>query len=400
MKIAFIVETCSAGVGRHVIDAALCHAGAGHSMHLLHSWHGMDTRFSEGLKRVVREGGRVAGFDIGHKPAASDYSAIKQVRRYLIQHGPFDVVHCHSTKAGLVGRLSALRLGARVIYTPHAFFSMSPENGLAGRSAIRLLEFSLSLISDAIICVSQEELDHAVGLGIAPFKLHVVPNGIDERVARRAKLRRAEMRRRFGLAQNDVCIGFVGRLAPQKDPQLLLAAFLRIIAELPPDVRLVLVGDGPLMPDLTAMAGKAGVNDRVHLAGEIDGLTAMSAFDVFALPSRYEGFPYVLLEALAMSLPVVATAAGGVRAMIADGENGFVVPPQDVDRFAHALLQVATLAGLREQMTEFARRRSARFSLSRMVSETEMVYRLSSPNVALEVNQQVASRSAKSAITD
>jgi glycosyltransferase involved in cell wall biosynthesis len=375
VKIAFITEACSAGVGRHVIDAALCHAKAGHEIHVLHSSRRMDDRFACGLNRLAIEGGRVAGFEIARQPGPADLSIINKIRGYLVREGPFDVVHCHSTKAGLIGRLAALGLGARVIYTPHAFFTMSPEHGFPARFAIRLLEFSLAVISDSVICVSQEELAHGEDLGIAPFKLCNIPNGIDAREANRARLHRDATRKRFGLREEDVCIGFVGRLVNQKDPQLLLAAFQRSIAQVPGNVRLVIVGDGPLSSDLAAMVAASHLEDRVLLAGKTDGLEAMSAFDIFALPSRYEGFPYVLLEALAMGLPIISTAVGGVRAMTGDGENGFVVPPSNVDLFARAIVQLSNSKMLRGRMGDFSIRRSARFSLTRMVSETETAYR-------------------------
>jgi glycosyltransferase involved in cell wall biosynthesis len=126
----------------------------------------------------------------------------------------------------------------------------------------------------------------------------------------------------------------------------------------------------------------------------------MSAFDVFALPSLYEGFPYVLLEALALGLPIVATAVGGVHAMATNGENGFVVPPGDARRLAQALLIMCTNPELRTRMADRSLSRSQRFSSSRMVTETEMAYKQPASNIVRKLNQPIASRSSKTAITD
>jgi glycosyltransferase involved in cell wall biosynthesis len=400
LKIAFITEACSAGVGRHVIDVALCLAQAGHDIHVLHSLSRVDSRFAVGLTRLSEEGAHVAGFDIVHAPGRRDISAVREIRAYLLKHGPFDVAHCHSTKAGLIGRLAALGLPLRVVYTPHAFYSMSPQNGFLARSAIQVLELSLSLVSDLIICVSDEERAHAERLGISSHKLRTVLNGIDEGEARRAKLQRSDTRQQFGLQPDDVCIGFVGRLVAQKDPELLLTAFLSVLAQIPRNIRMVIVGDGPLMAPLSARIAEAKAGDRVLLAGHADGLSAMSAFDVFALPSLYEGFPYVLLEALALGLPIVATAVGGVHAMATNGENGFVVPPGDARRLAQALLIMCTNPELRTRMADRSLSRSQRFSSSRMVTETEMAYKQPASNIVRKLNQPIASRSSKTAITD
>jgi glycosyltransferase involved in cell wall biosynthesis len=398
LKILFITEACSAGVGRHVIDAALCHARAGEEIHLLHALSRLDSRFIQGLEQLNQAGAHVTGLDVSHLPGPKDYSVVKQIRSYLLTRGPFDVLHCHSTKAGLVGRVAALGLGSHVVYTPHAFFTMSPENGFVARVAIQVLELGLSWISTLIICVSEEERDHARKLGIHPNKLCVVPNGIDHDEANEALRRRSEARQSFGLADHDVCIGFVGRLVPQKNPQLLVEAFLRILPGLPGNVRLVIVGDGFLRPALAALISNAMAGDRILLAGQADGLLAMSAFDVFALPSRYEGFPYVVLEALALGLPVVATEVGGVSAMTVDSENGYVVAPADLDGFARALSLLATDPRLRDRMADCSRRHSKRFSLSRMIADTRAVYKPSVP--VSQITQPIASRSPKTAITD
>jgi glycosyltransferase involved in cell wall biosynthesis len=128
------------------------------------------------------------------------------------------------------------------------------------------------------------------------------------------------------------------------------------------------------MPALKQEARRLNLSECVTFGEEIDGALAMAAFDVFALSSRYEGFPYVLLEALAMGLPIVSTDVGGAAAVIRSGENGFVVPVGAVSDLAEALRKLTSDDELRDSMAAKSLWRSEMFSLDRMLNETLAVY--------------------------
>jgi len=155
---------------------------------------------------------------------------------------------------------------------------------------------------------------------------------------------------------------------------MLLEAFAQV-AHNHPQARLVIVGDGPLRTELEARVNALGLADRVFLPGFIDGRWAMRGFDIFALPSEYEGFPYVLLEAMAEGLPIVATCVGGADQAIVDGENGFVVPVGDVIAFAGALDRLLSDEALRLSMGAQSRLRVKEFSVEKMVDATLALYR-------------------------
>jgi glycosyltransferase involved in cell wall biosynthesis len=168
-------------------------------------------------------------------------------------------------------------------------------------------------------------------------------------------------------------VGFVGRLTPQKDP----VAFVRTLATLRasrPDVQGLVVGDGPLRSTVEDVARALGVTCR--FVGERDDVTALFALvDVFLLTSVSEGFPFVVLEAMAMERPVVATAVNGVPEIVEDGVTGVLVARGDVDGMARALLGMLASPGAARAMGRAGRRRVAeRFTARRMADETQALY--------------------------
>ena len=180
---------------------------------------------------------------------------------------------------------------------------------------MRRFELGLSKLCDSIIAVSREEYDHAVRLGVEASKLRLVPNGVYLEYA--AERPRAELRRQWRLRQGEVCIGFVGRMVPQKSPETMLRAFAELCTT-EATTRLVMIGDGPLRGACHRLAVQLDIEAKIVWLGEQDAKTLMHAFDMLALTSDSEGHPLVVLEAMARGLPVVATRVGG----IADTNSG------------------------------------------------------------------------------
>lgn len=374
LRIALFAESCSAGVGRHVIDLAEHLHLADHAIHLIHSQRHTDLRFRAGLKHLRLLGVPTLDLAIAHSLHVSDVWMIGRVRSYLLRNGPFDIVHSHSTKAGFIGRLACLGTGFTSIYTPHAFMTMSPVNNRPRRTLARGLELALSGIGDCVICVSDEERRHAVEIGLSPGKLCVVLNGIDLTQAEALRLKRAEVRSRLAIQPDDIVIGFVGRFADQKAPEMLVQSYARLAKSCHGPLRLLMVGSGPLRRSCETQACALGIREQVIFEENLPGAIAMSAFDVFALPSRYEGFPYVLLEALATGLPIVSTAVGGSNTLVKANHNGFVTKVGDVTAFTTALDLIVSDSNLRNRMSEASRQLSKDFSVKRMSADTLAVY--------------------------
>lgn len=165
----------------------------------------------------------------------------------------------------------------------------------------------------------------------------------------------------------------VGRLIPLKRINRLIG----LIGQLD-GVGLVIIGDGPERQRLEGLARALGVQDRVHFAGQKhqeEALAVMAACDVLVLNSTHEGFPHVILEAMGLGLPVVATAVGGVPEMLRDGENGRLVPPSDDKALLDALWSLVSSRSEWERLSAGALRTVERFSFRRMVEMTEAVLR-------------------------
>jgi glycosyltransferase involved in cell wall biosynthesis len=372
LRIAGLVEATSSGVGRHVVDLTSGLLERGHEVHLVYSEARSDEVFCRDLGSLAQYPSfRARRIMMRHGLHARDLLAARSLRHYVRSHGPFDLVHCHSTKAGLVGRVGLAGVQVHRLYTPNLLMSMGTARGKTVRAFGGLLELGLSKLCDGIIAVSREEYQHAIGLGIDPAKLCLIPNGVAHEAAPARP--RAELRRQWGLRDGEVCIGFVGRLVPQKSPETMLRAFAELCATSATS-RLVMIGDGPLAGACRRLAAKLGIEAKVVWLGERDAKTLMHAFDMLALTSDSEGHPLVILEAMARGLPVVATRVGGIADTVRSGVNGFVVPVGDTTAVAGSLRALVNDPALRENMGRASRALSREFSVDRMVDRTLELY--------------------------
>ena len=183
----------------------------------------------------------------------------------------------------------------------------------------------------------------------------LIENAIDtEEFRRRASA--AEAKRELGLPTDSFLIGAVGRLSAEKGFDVLLRALARLVAQ-GANVELLLVGEGEQRPELEALATSLGCRNRVHLAGfQTETSRYFEAMDAYALSSLREGLPNVVLEALAMDVPLVATRIAGVPRIIDDGHNGLLVEPGSVEELAAALGRLKEDGELREQLRRQGRR--------------------------------------------
>jgi glycosyltransferase involved in cell wall biosynthesis len=246
-----------------------------------------------------------------------------------------DVVHTHCAKAGAIGRLAARRAGiGRIVHTYHGF-PFHEFQSAARRQAYVAMERRLGSFTDVGLCVGTGVAVEAIRRRLLPpervrtIAVPVESTGADSS----DPLARLRARRRLGLRPGSVVVGAVGRLTYQKAPE----DFVTTIAALNrPDVTGVWVGGGELSQPIAALAKTSGAD--IVLAGDRDDVTdLLPAFDVFALPSRYEGLPTVIAEAMSCGVPVVATAVNAVGDLVEPGVTGLLVPPARPDLMASAL---------------------------------------------------------------
>ncbi len=294
---------------------------------------------------------------------------VLRLRRMLVRER-FDVVHVHSPLVAVGYRLAARsvprRFRPRTVVTEHNVWSShAPLTRLADRLTARPEEVHLAVstaVSDSLP-------------GPIRARTRVLRYGIEaDEVAGQAG-NRAAMRAELGIADGEVLVGTVANLRATKGyPDLLAAA--REVRTAVPSVRFVAVGRGPMEAELRARHRELGLDDRFRFLGfRKDAVAVMSAFDVFCLPSRFEGLPVVLMEALALGLPIVATDVGGVAELVDDGKEAVLVPAGEPHRLAAALLAVATDPDRRSTMARLARERGSRIGAGGAVREIEAVYR-------------------------
>jgi glycosyltransferase involved in cell wall biosynthesis len=305
----------------------------------------------------------------------SDLRALLRLFRLFRTWRPA-IVHTHTAKAGLLGRVAAR--AARVPTVVHTYHGhvlrgyFSP----AKTAAFRRLECALAHFTDALVAVSNAVRADLVAFGVAPReRIRVIPLGLDLRHLEGA-LPRGTLRSEAGFAADAPLVGMVGRLVPIKDAPTFLRAASLVRTKLP-HARFALVGDGEERPALEAQASEMGLGDVLHFFGWKQDLRPVYGdLDVVVNASRNEGTPVALIEALAAARPVVATRVGGTPDLLGEDERGRLVAPQDAGALAQGIIETLEEA-------EASRRRAlagrdyviAGHSADRLVRDVDALYR-------------------------
>ncbi len=363
MRVLQILEASGGGAARNTLDLCEGFLRRGLEVHLVYSPLRLDDFTRKRIGELEDRGLKCYSLHMRREPHPSDLRAWFSLFRYLRENGPFDIVHGQSAKGGALARLLRVSAAVKVIYSPHGFAGFYPGQSVIRSSIYNLAERLLVRHTDKVVILSKWQWEEAARLGFPKDKIVFIPNGIEASIEKQKKP-----------LGNKLIIGFVGRMDRPKSPITLFRAFERIVKNYP-NVDLVMVGEGSQLPSLKAAAMELGLESRVSFPGYFSGALAMEGFDIFALPSEYEGFPYVLLEAMAAGLPIVVTEVGGTDSLVRHGENGFVVPVGDVLAFSQALDKLLSDSKLREQMGYRSRQMVKEFTLDRMLEETLAVYR-------------------------
>jgi glycosyltransferase involved in cell wall biosynthesis len=260
-----------------------------------------------------------------------------------------------------------------VVHTEHEFFSYKDS------AFSRKLIGPLSHLCDRMTVVGPEVADYFVRtIGLPKERVTIVPNGVDIGAFDGNSL---SVRQQLGLSAEDLVIGTVGRLEPEKDHATLLEVFREALAG-HPAARLLMVGGGSLESELRATAARLGIGDRTVFLGYRRDIPALlGAMDIFVLPSIREGLPISVIEAMAAGRPVVASNVGSLHTLVRDGQNGFLVPPQDRAGFVQAVRGLIASPELRRRVGAEGRRTvEASYSLSAAVAAYEQIYRMAAGN--------------------
>ena len=299
----------------------------------------------------------------GIAPVADALSLMRLVR--VIRRVRPDVIHAHSSKAGFLARVAGACCRVPVVYTPHVFpFLM--VCGARRRSLYRLLERCVRDATAAVIAVSEEEAREALCLGYAGDRVFLIRNGMASCEAGAVTVRETGMLR----------VGFFGRLARQKGPDVLIEAASYVVAHLP-HVTFCLTGDGEMKEELHAQVEGLQIEAHVTFHGacpQEETVARMREADVVALPSRWEGCPYVVLEAFQAGVPVVAASVGGVPELIKEGVNGVLVEADNAEALCDGLLGLLRDPDKRRRLAEAGRVTVASHTLAGMATAVGAVY--------------------------
>lgn len=299
---------------------------------------------------------------LGREVGVRDVAALAHLCRVMRAQRPA-IVHTHTSKAGFVGRLAARLAGVpAVIHQPHGHIFYGYYGN--GRTAFYIaLERIAARWTDRIVTLTDRGIEEHLARRIGRrSQYRSVPSGVPTAALRAAAPSRSIARARLGLPEDAFVVAGLGRLVPVKGFDVLIAA-LRPLAEAVPSARLVLIGDGPQRDELQVAARDLGVGGRVLVTGVTSDITGwLAAADVLAAPSRNEGMGRAIVEAMALGLPVVGAEVGGIPAVVADGETGWLVPPGDSLALAAALIELARDEALRIKLGTAAVTRAEAFS--------------------------------------
>lgn len=306
-----------------------------------------------------------------HKRAGNDWSLPLRFARLCRQMTP-DIVHTRNW--GSVDAIIGARLARApvVIHGEHGRDASDPEGTNRRRNRVRRV---LSLFVDRMVAVSEQLQSWLIrDVGIPETKVALLKNGVD---TQRFQMRsdRDALRLNHGYSPEDIIIGTVGRLDPVKNQ----TALLEVLAELRPaypNLRVVIVGDGPEREPLSCEIANRGLHETATLFGHRDDVPAvLNMLDIFVLPSLGEGMCNTILEAMSVGLPVVATRVGGSPELVDDGTTGQLVPARDAGALARAIARYATDERLRRDHGAAGRRRVVEeFTLDRMVERYVALY--------------------------
>ncbi len=295
---------------------------------------------------------------------------------YIVKKYHYDIVHTHNSKAGFIGRLAAKIAGVPlVIHTIHGFAFHDFEKPWR-RKLFIFLERLAAKWADKLIVISQPLKEWGLSVGIGREEQYTLIYSGIEMDKFKVNIDVNKKKKEFGIKPTDLVVGMVAKLWKGKGHECVLKAAKKIIKKIP-NTKFMFVGEGYLYEKIRDLRDKLGLNSYVIFTGfrkDIPEIT--SIFDVAVLASYFEGLGRVILEAMILGKPVVATEVGGIVDVVEDGVTGILIPPNNSDALSDALIRLLYDEGLRKRIGENAKKRiDERFSAQTMIDRIHHLYR-------------------------
>ncbi len=325
------------------------------------------------FKEIEATGVRVKRLSISRSPLkAVNLKGYREIKA-LLRSGRYDLVHSHTSVGGYLGRLAAHSMGVPAIWSIHGWAFNYPRGSRLYRKALYMLERWIDRYTRHYVAVCAKMRDIGVENGLCQEdKVTVIYHGIDAAAINRGAV---DLRSDLKIGQERPVVGAVGRFEEQKGLDTFVRA-ARLIKDRFRGVKFLLVGDGPLRPEIEEQIGVEGLTADFILTGWTTRVADyMKTMDIFCLPSRWEAMPLIVLEAMAMGKPIVATEVGGVGEVLRDEGADFLLRPDDAEGLAEAVLVLLGDRAKREALGTANREKiKTTYTLERMIRRYERLY--------------------------
>ena len=369
-RVVHIVEAMLGGIRQHVTDIIENLDQDKYDVYLVYSDRRADKAFFDEKGKLENCATLILCNEMQRELGTQDLEAYKALIRHLEKIKP-DIVHCHSSKAGIVGRMAAKKCKVKtIIYTPHAYAFETPDIGNLKKNVYIYAERFLSRYATTMtINVSKGEMALAKQYRLdKDEKFTLIYNGIPD-IELPLK---EELKKELGLKNDIYYVGVTARCARQKDPMTFLEIAEKIVKERN-DVEFLYIGDGEMMKQMQSFVKGHKLENKIHLLGfRSDANRIVGALDVYLSTALYEGLPYSMIEAMRAGVPIVATDTVGNNELVIDGQNGRQFEIGDVEKAARL---VNSQIERKEIKVDLVRKSfKENFSLKAMMFKTNAVY--------------------------
>lgn len=371
IKIVFITEAMLGGIRQHVLDIMNHLNPEEYEIFLIYSDLRADEKFLEEKGELEKKFHLIKCNKMRRALGIHDLSALREIYKIIHKIQP-NIVHCHSSKAGFLGRLAAKKCKVKkVYYTPNAYIFQNPGIGVIKKTIYIFAERFLSRFATTLtINVSKGEMQFVYNYKLdIPEKFILIYNGISSSELPDKK----ELRTTLGFDDKIYYVGVTARCTEQKDPFTFLE-IAKTVIEQKDMVEFVYIGDGELQDAMKRWISKNKLQDRIHMLGfRSDASQIVGAFDLYLSTALYEGLPYSVLEAMRAGVPIVATDIVGNNELVFEGRNGMLFPVGDINYGVKLIMEQI----MKEKITCSQVRNifTSNFSVTIMTKKLEKIYK-------------------------
>ncbi|WP_163527371.1 glycosyltransferase [Halobacillus ihumii] len=371
-KLVHISEALGGGVSKHIIDLIDNIDTNKYDIFLIYNLDRADKSFKEKIVEY-KKNRNISLYEVenfNRQISYKDVFALKNIFSIINKIQP-DIVHCHSSKAGVLGRVSAKLAGVnKIFYTPHAYVMQDSNIKPIKNTLYKIIEkFMSRFFTTSTINVSNGEKKFALDNKLDnPDKFNVIYNGIDNNI-------KSEVVKTNKSKNKGIIIGVVGRLESQKDP-LTFAQIAKEVSLQLSSVKFIFIGEGSLRPELEEFIKNNNLQNILLLPGYKSSVDEyLNLFDIYLSTSLYEGMPYSLIEALKYKLPIVGTDVIGNNEVIVNNHNGFLFDPGDYKKASELILHLLTNTETHTKMKKNSRFLfETTFTIKNMIDNLDNLY--------------------------